>query len=566
MQVEWREDMLDADKRSALQDRTDQFLGKPSTSTAANTFCDSSVGIATTLPPKVLEPVIRPAGEAPRFDASESNLLPAGGTVLVPYCRDNGPATTVAFSNTAMSADMTRMVTSGMTSHADPVALAQGSGDEQRLILDMAPAISSAGPGGFTGIALAELLRSILYWTAPPTSVPEFSFRWSPLAAKTNLEILQRYDMDLGKALEAQPFSTLTIGSEFRPTPVLEPLLQHHPLWPRMKSWLNHGIVYPLHELPEVARQEDLHAILARGNHKSATLNADRLQHMLQEEVVRGWQLVLPREAATMIPHAVIGPVGLVEQDSINDLGEIVPKWRMTHDQSFNVTPNTQRSINDRLQTEHLTPCRYGRALMRHIHGIVNLRRRHPTTRILQTKIDWKSAYRRAHYHPRTAVQSIIAFGSFLLMALRMTFGGAANPSQWSDISEVATDLSNDLVRDEGWDANEFLSPHQQLIGDSIQYVSDEIPFAPAAELAVQLPDDDHPKADCYIDDMFSHFLEQDAIKGSRIIPFVLHLLSRPIDAGESLMRDDVLSISKFLAEATPAEREIILGWILDTR
>jgi hypothetical protein len=30
-------------------------------------------------------------------------------------------------------------------------------------------------------------------------------------------------------------------------------------------------------------------------------------------------------------------------------------------------------------------------------------------------------------------------------------------------------------------------------------------------------------------------------------------------------MRDDVLSISKFLAEATPAEREIILGWILDT-
>jgi hypothetical protein len=46
-----------------------------------------------------------------------------------------------------------------------------------------------------------------------------------------NWEIPQGYDMDLAKALQAQPYSTLTIGSEFQPTHVLEPLLQHHPLW-----------------------------------------------------------------------------------------------------------------------------------------------------------------------------------------------------------------------------------------------------------------------------------------------------------------------------------------------
>jgi hypothetical protein len=37
------------------------------------------------------------------------------------------------------------------------------------------------------------------------------------LAAKMNYEVLQSYNMDLGKAMQAQPFSTLTIGLEFHP-------------------------------------------------------------------------------------------------------------------------------------------------------------------------------------------------------------------------------------------------------------------------------------------------------------------------------------------------------------
>ena len=49
-----------------------------------------------------------------------------------------------------------------------------------------------------------------------------------------------------------------------------------------------------------------------------------------------------------------------------------------------------------------------------------------------------------------------------------MTFGGAANPSQWSDISEIATDLSNDLVRDPAWDPDLFQSPHQHLLKDAM--------------------------------------------------------------------------------------------------
>jgi hypothetical protein len=146
-----------------------------------------------------------------------------------------------------------------------------------------------------------------------------------------------------------------------------------------------------------------------------------------------------------------------------------------------------------------------------------------------------------------------------------MTFGGTANPSQWSDISEVTTDLSNDLVRDPAWDPDLFQSPHQHLLKDSIMYEDDSVPLAQALELAVELPADDNPKADCYIDYIFNAFLETDVECGSRIIPFILHLFGRSLQEDKSLQCDDILSIKKLLAKATPAECQTILGWIIDT-
>jgi hypothetical protein len=90
--------------------------------------------------------------------------------------------------------------------------------------------------------------------------------------------------------------------------------------------------------------------------------NEQRLTEMLKDEVSHGrWQPILPREAALQIPNAVLASLGLVKQDTINEFGEIVPKWHLIHDQSFNVIKGTSRSINDRLINDDLTPCRYGK-------------------------------------------------------------------------------------------------------------------------------------------------------------------------------------------------------------
>ena len=159
----------------------------------------------------------------------------------------------------------------------------------------------------------------------------------------------------------------------------------------------------------------------------------------------------------------------------------------------------------------------------------------------------------------------MVAIDDFILVALCLTFGGAANPSQWSDVSELTCDLTNDIVRDEGWDHQVLQSPHHAMIGNTPELEAPDVPLAPASALAVTLPPDDVPKSNCYIDDLFAAFLEHDFHRGSGIIPFVLHLVGRPIAVDESLKCDDILSLSKFLAETMPAEQKMILGWIMDT-
>jgi hypothetical protein len=88
-----------------------------------------------------------------------------------------------------------------------------------------------------------------------------------------------------------------------------------------------------------------------------------------------------------------------------------------------------------------LTPCRYGHALLRFIHVILAFWLRHPREPILLTKVDLKSAYQRLHYTTAAAVQAcVLLIADMFLVTLHLTFGGSANPSQWSDVSKLDFD------------------------------------------------------------------------------------------------------------------------------
>jgi hypothetical protein len=176
--------------------------------------------------------------------------------------------------------------------------------------------------------------------------------------------VLQRHALDLDIArLSAQPFSSLTPGSEFRPVELLAPLLSLHPLWPKFQERISAGADFPLREIADADRIANVTAHLARGNHKSAQGHEAKLIDMLKEEVERGWQLPLPKsEALTIKGCEVASLLGMVAQSTIDEKGNAKSKFRLTHDQSFNPSRTEKRSVNDRVDTSQLTVARFGKA------------------------------------------------------------------------------------------------------------------------------------------------------------------------------------------------------------
>ena len=73
------------------------------------------------------------------------------------------------------------------------------------------------------------------------------------------------------------------------------------------------------------------------------------------------------------------------------------------------------------------------------IHSIVNMRANDSTNRIVIRKHNFKSSYRRQQLSAQAAIQLATQInwkGTFLLViSLRLTFGGANGPYEWSTIA-----------------------------------------------------------------------------------------------------------------------------------
>ena len=185
---------------------------------------------------------------------------------------------------------------------------------------------------------------------------------------------------------------------------------------------------------------------------------------------------------------------------------------------------------------------------------------------IFLTKSDWKAAYRRIHNHPYIATRMMIQWEDKEFIALRMTFGGTPFPNLWNDLAECATDFANDLIRSDLPDS-QFITSVLQKLPPSPVADAGEAPFATAQQMAdfISFPDT-LPRCDVFIDDNFCAFLLRHWFRGRAILPFIIEFLGQPLAPAEPLDRDACLSLTKFLAEATPEERKVILGWHLNTR
>jgi hypothetical protein len=65
-------------------------------------------------------------------------------------------------------------------------------------------------------------------------------------------------------------------------------------------------------------------------------------------------------------------------------------------------------------------------------------------------------------------------------LALRLTFGGSPNPPTWCMVSEMVTELTNEICQCEEWDPVELHNPVQAVAPKPIYLKDLEAPCLPA--------------------------------------------------------------------------------------
>ncbi|KAI2508556.1 hypothetical protein MHU86_5848 [Fragilaria crotonensis] len=368
-------------------------------------------------------------------------------------------------------------------------------------------------------------------------------FEVSEAASAHNAELLKSFDFDLGRLIQAFDSSTIGFGSEFRKVSELRPLIDDTPL-PRLETLLTEGMQYVFdRELSSQERGDEVTAMLARGNHKSAQQEQDRVGELLAKDVTHGFTIPIPIAAVQSIPGAMVQPLGLVQQWTVDQDGARKAKFRLTQDLSFSTGRGSEpTSINSRIDMSAYVDMVYGWCLPRIVHFIVALRSQNPALLILISKYDYSDAYRRIAHSSTAASQTIAINGSTAFLSLRLTFGGSPNPPTWCMFSELVTDLANEIAQCDEWDPTEHRSPAQPSTPEPLR-LPDHVPIVQARRMAINIPPTKAGgRVDGFIDDLINVFLDTPAncLRQPHIVPLAMHLTSRPTRA---------TSMSRYLAD-----------------
>ena len=414
---------------------------------------------------------------------------------------------------------------------------------------------------------LVHQLREICNENEEDLAMCSFKFENSEDAALWNAEVMESYNDDYSEAVKQNKNTIISPGSEFRAIERVRKIWQYRENWQMIEEILTKGCIYPLKKPQEEStRLKDLQASIKRGNHKSCKKPhlEKSLKENIEKEIRRGYLIPLPVKYLQKLKNAAVIPMGMSEQFTINEKGQRIPRPRPCHNASFPM--ESGYSVNDDHELALLSPCQYGQCLRRVIHAILQMRLNNEKRIIYVIKYDFEAAYRRLHVYPTHTVLTIIVVNSLAYLLTRLPFGATCGPSRYSEISEPMFDTANDLIEDESWDPDDLKSPHQNKLQPPEKLPAD-IQFARAKQLEVQVPSRE-VVVDGYIDDSITIVLDKkdNLKKGQNAIPLLVHGIFRPTSRNEGVERKDNIQLTKLEGEGTPAERKVVLGWLLDTR
>ena len=155
----------------------------------------------------------------------------------------------------------------------------------------------------------------------------------------------------------------------------------------------------------------------------------------------------------------------------------------------------------------------------------------------------------------------------YILLSMRLPFGGSSCPQEFCLLSDLLADLINDLLSCDDWDETEVKSPYVSKI-PLADILDPNIPYAKARDLIVSLPVEDHGKSDVFIDDLISVAVDiNNNLQRLSAAPWTaIHAVAHEATPGSHLKRDNLIADDKNDAEGAPEELKICLGWLLNTR
>ena len=428
------------------------------------------------------------------------------------------------------------------------------------------------GPDDFHEVSsgwLEELIQ-VAKSRCPTPGEPRVKFGTSPSDLDHNTKYLEDCDWDFEEVFARHKQTTVDHGSEFRPVDDLKRILGRHPLFEALSEMFQSGFEYHLsRELSEEERAAELSEQLVRGNHKSAIESEEEVQLLLEGDVRHGFVLPVWESALLRVKGCQLQPGGIVRQLSLKADGSRKMKNRFTHDLSFSIN-SSDASINARVDMSRYPDMVYGWCLQRILHYLAALRTNNPGVRIYLSKFDYSDAYKRISQSPKATAATVVRFGRIAYFCWRMVFGGSPNPAGFSCFSETLTDLANEIAMSNYHPSMGTSDTVQQnqLVPKEVEDpgVPVESAIMPALIVSTRLTS----YRDCFIDDVIDCHLgtPKNLERAPHIVQLAVQAMSRP-HAGselEPVPRRPLLGPEKLEAEGRSSERQIVLGWEIQTR
>lgn len=414
-----------------------------------------------------------------------------------------------------------------------------------------------------------DLIKKILDTPSPTFKKSPFIFENTKKARVHNSRILQRFDYDFKKAMENLDKSVIHLGSKFRESDLLEPLLKNHPDWKILKEIMDCGVnlgFNPLKLRDEETRLKDFDDALRNGNSGTMKdpLAAETVAKNQDKEVKYGRTIPITIECARRLKNGSLTPLGCAVQWTINEFNEKVVKRRTTHNLSYEWLSGL--SVNSSVDPENLEEIIYGHGLYRCIHIMHQMRLRFPKVAILMSKFDIDSAFRRLHswcehapFYLSNLPSPDVEDELSAFLDTCMPFGANQGPGKFGIISETATDIANYLMKNRAWTPEKLKSSFSEKIPDK-KLLDEVIEFGQAFQLLVEV-EDFKTFWDVFVDDLINLTLEGMGLEGKarEAAPIALKLLFRPNTEGEEVDRNEILKWEKLLAEGCQEEVKVIL-------